>query len=273
MNNMDFVKQYLIQSISYATGNLRLTSNQIELLALIKELILKSENLEDELIRMKKVTEFSTLGIKLHDIYTYLTRYPIDIAVISDKFRQHSRQLDKDINHILYNAGRSDFKALFDKIKHDEKYVEVIASEDKIADEKTILDEFKKEENPSFTNFEEIILQPIKSVDSFLNELSLNEYSREKMDEYIQTMKTNSELSKKNGFEILGGLHQIVSDSLDMIKEGSLKIEKETIESLRACLIVIAAVIRGKEVNISDYLNKADRFSEKINSIKQGNKR
>ncbi len=43
---------------------------------------------------------------------------------------------------------------------------------------------------------------------------------------------------------------------------------KEVIESLRACLIVIVAVVRGKEVDISNYLNRAEDFGNKLATIK-----
>jgi hypothetical protein len=43
---------------------------------------------------------------------------------------------------------------------------------------------------------------------------------------------------------------------------------REVIEALRACLIVIVAVVKGKEVDITNYLNKAEEFGKKIQSIK-----
>jgi hypothetical protein len=261
---MDFIKQYLVQSISYAAGNLRLNSNQIETLALFKELILKSDHLEEDLLKMKKITEFSTLAIKLHDLYSFLTRNTIDISTISDKFRLQSQQLVKDVNLLLYNAENTNYRTLFEKVRGEEKKM----TEEKILEEEVVKEVDEKKEDKSFSQFEETILNPIKPVDAFLTEISDKEEFPEKIDEYIDTMKNNSDLSKRNGFEILSGMHTIVYDSLRMIKKGELKADKETIESLRACLIVIAAVVRGKEVNISDYLTRAGNFRKKIDSIK-----
>jgi hypothetical protein len=220
---------------------------------------------------MKKVTEFSTLAIKLHEIYSFLIRNTIDISAISEKFKQHSQQLVKDINLLLYNANHPDFRLLFDKIKQEDR-AEVKEPIVKIIEENIPLQEEKKEESSSFTKFEETILSPIKPFDSLLNEISDNESHKaglpDNIDEFIVTMEKNSELSKENGFEILAGMHSLIYDSLNLIKDGNLKADKEIVESLRACLIVIAALVRGKEVDISDYLNKAENFSKKINSIK-----
>jgi len=48
-----------------------------------------------------------------------------------------------------------------------------------------------------------------------------------------------------------------------------LKPTKEVTESLRACLIVIATLIRNKAVDITTYLNLAEEFGKKIETIKQ----
>lgn len=250
---MDFIKQYLVQSITYAAGNLRLNANQIETLALLKELLLKSDNLEEDLLKMKKITEFSTLAIKLHDLYLFLTRNTIDISTISDKFRVQSQTLVKDVNLLLYNTGTLNYKSLFERIKEDR-----IASEEK----------GKIKVENSFNHFEQTVLNPIKPIDAFLTELLDKDVIPPEIDGHIETMKQNSELSKKNGFEILSGMHSILFDSFNMIKNGKIKPDKETVESLRSCLIVVAAVVRGKEVNISDYLNRAGNFRKKIDSIK-----
>ncbi len=77
-------------------------------------------------------------------------------------------------------------------------------------------------------------------------------------------MKKNAELSNRTGFEIIAGMHNILSKSFIQIKEGKLMASNETIKSLRACLIVIVAVIRGKEVDISEYIEKADKLAKKI---------
>jgi hypothetical protein len=184
---------------------------------------------------MKKITQLSTLAIKLHDIFSFLSQNVVDISTISEKFKQHSQMLNKDVNLLLYNANNTDYKILFDKIRGEQN-------------------KFTPE------------IKPTDDIKAFEGETGENSF--EKIDEYIEIMKNNFELSKKNGFEVLSGMHSILLDSLSLIKTGEVKTDKETIESLKACLIVIAAVVKGKEVNISEYLNKAGNFSKKINSIK-----
>ena len=81
-------------------------------------------------------------------------------------------------------------------------------------------------------------------------------------------MDENSVLSRKIGFEILAGMHRIISRALILIRNRDLMPGKEVIENLRACLIVIVAVVRGKDVDINNYLNKAEQFGNQIIKIK-----
>lgn len=267
---MGVVKQYLTQSISVAAGNLHLNSQQVETISLIRDFLQKSNSLEDDLIKMKKSTEFSTMAIKLYEMYSYLNKGPIDILTLSEKFKVHSQQLVKDLNQLL-SGDNNNLRNALNKLRDNQIENAVTDTDTEI--EKPVDNVIEKEattynKETSFAGFEEAILKAIKPMDSVLTDIAEGKILPEKIDEFAETMKKNSELSKINGFDILSNMHSIVSDSLKLIKSGTLKAEKETIEALRSCLIVIAAVVRGKEVNISDYLRRAESFGNNINALK-----
>ena len=267
---MGVVKQYLTQSISVAAGNLRLNSQQIETISLIRDFLQKSNSLEEDIIKMKKSTEFSTMAIKLHEMYSYLAKGPIDILTLSEKFKTHSQQLVKDLNQLL-SSDNNNLRDTLSKLRDDQKENTITETEPEAEETKDYIEEkemISEDKDTSFTGFEEAILKPIKPMDSVLADIAEGKILPEKIDEFAEIMKKNSELSEKNGFDILSNMHSIVSDSLKLIKSGTLKAEKETIEALRSCLIVIAAVVRGKEVNISDYLSKAESFGNNISTLK-----
>ncbi len=235
---MGVVKQYLTQSISVATGNLHLNSQQMETISLIRDVIQKSNSLENDLIKMKKITEFSTMAIKMHEIYSYLTKGPIDILTLSEKFKAHSQQLVKDLNQLL-SGDNNNLRIALGKLRDDQKENVVTEAEsevDKPADNINEIKLNKEDKETSFAGFEEAILNQIKPMDSVLTEIAEGEILSEKIDEFTEIMKKNSELSQKNGFDILSNMHSIVSDSLKLIKAGTLKAEKETIEALRIML-------------------------------------
>jgi hypothetical protein len=295
---MDLIKQYIVQSISAASNNLRLSTQKIEVVALLREMIVKSDDLERDIKKMKKITEFSTLAIRLNEIYTYLTQNPVDFFKVSEKFKVHSQYLIKDLSHMLEIVNPQTFKKAFEKINElppgtpivsydsgvnnstknepisvdlSKRKTESAAFEKSESDElkeKFILDEDKEEEDLFFQNYETAILKPIKSIDTMLKHIADNEIDSEEIFTFSEIMEKNGELSEKVGFEIISNMHKIMAKALKLIHARELMPGKDIIESMRACLIVIVAVVRGKEVDITNYLNKAEEFGRKIQSIK-----
>ena len=282
---MDLIKQYIVQSINIAANNLRLNNQQIEVVALLKQTISKSENLSDDLINMKKITELSMLAIRLNEIYNSLTQNPIDLLKISDQFKEHSRYLIKDLGHMLDITTPIVFKSAIEKLNNaivfpkEEIRVDLskrvpleepfIKSETEEIKEKIIFsDDIENEDEEIIQKFEPTILGPIKPLDNLLKKISNNEIDHEELIKFAQIMEDNAVLSRKIGFEILSGMHRIVSKALILIKNRELMPGKEVIENLRACLIVIVAVVRGKDVDINNYLNKAEDFGNKLATIK-----
>lgn len=280
---MDLIKQYITQSITAASNNLRLSSQQIEIVAQLKSVINKSEDLGNDLINMKKITELSTLAIRLNDIYNFLTQNQLDLIKLSDQFKDHSRYLIKDLSHMLENVTPSAFQNSLDKLyKKPENSIEIkidlskrknenepfINHEQNTLKEKLVLDEVSDEDDIFFQNYEAAILKPIKPLDSFLKDISKNELNFEQIQLFANMMNDNARLSSKIGFEIIANMHYVIAKALTLIKTRHLMPGKEVIESIRACLIVIVAVVKGKEVDITNYLNKAEEFGNHLSTIK-----
>ena len=118
----------------------------------------------------------------------------------------------------------------------------------------------ENKENFDFKDFENSILKPIKEIDNFLNHLHLENYDRNEIDKYISITSKNAEFANEIGFEIISNMHETVARTLRLVKDQKLNANKSVIENLRACLIVIVAVVRGKDVDITDYLNSAEKF-------------
>ncbi len=292
---MDLIKQYIVQSISAASNNLRLSTEKIEVVALLREAILRSTNLEADIKGMKKVTELSTLAIRLNEIFSYLTTGQVDLFKLSEKFKEHSQYLIKDLSHMLDMANPVTFKNALNKINQsespnnslpaaekkkaeDEIKVDLskrvpddstfVKTESDILKEKLILEEEKDDEEIFLQNYEAEILKQIKPLDGLLKQLSKNEFNPEDLIHFSKIMSVNGEISGKIGFEIIANMHKIISKSLLLIRTRELMPGREVIESIRACLIVIVAVVRGKEIDITSYLNRAEEFGRKIQPLK-----
>jgi hypothetical protein len=281
---MDLIKQYIVQCISNATNSLRLSTQKIEVVALLREFISNSKNLESDIKKMKTITQFSTLAIRLYEIYNYLTQGQVEMNRLSEKFKEHSQYLIKDLNHMLDIVNPSSFKeAIYNlykdnqvepdneiKIDLSKRKAEDISFDDTEQDnlqEKIVIDE-EKGEDIFFQNYESNILKPIKPLDTILKNIIEGEADKNDIISFANTLQHNAEISNSAGFEIIANMHKIVAKALRLINCGELKPEKQVIESMRACLIVIVAVVRGKEVNITSYLNKAEEFGGSIETLK-----
>lgn len=271
---MDLVKVYLIQSITSASNNLRLNAQQIEVVGLLREIISKSDDLGKEFLRMKKTTEFSKLAIRLHEVYIFLTQGKVDFVKISEQFKEHSRYLIRDLNNFLENVNPEVFRNGMQKLNGSESDAIEVDLVDKNAlsqnwmdqsaeiREKIIMED-DKNETGSFHKFELQILEPIKQIDEMLKKMLVGKVVYEELKMYSEIMEDHSSLSAEKGFGILAEMHKILKEAFKGIIAGNILINKSVIESLRACLIVIAAVVKGKEIDITDYLNRAEKFGKK----------
>jgi hypothetical protein len=276
---LDLIKQYIAQSLTAASNNLRLTNHQLEALGLLREVLLKSDDLSVNIDKMKTITELSTLAIRLNEIHDYLTHRKIDFFKFSDQFKEHSRYLINDLTNLLVIDNPALVKGAINKLngvddKKESAQIEVIIPEDKI-DSKPVTENNNKSreaineddaesKEDFFKSYEKLILKPIKHIDRMLKQFANNEINYEDLSRYTEIMKLNGEISEKNGFEIISSMHKIMYKALLLIKSRELIPDKDVTEAMRACLIVIVAVVRGKEVDITNYLNRAEDFEREI---------
>jgi hypothetical protein len=270
---MDLVKVYLIQSITTAANNLRLNAQQIEVVGLLRETIINSKDVGSELLSMKKTTELSKIAIRLGEIYNFLMQGKVDFIKISEQFREHSRYLIRDLNQFLENVTPKIYKDAFNKMNGDSSAIDVelvdrsnlagaIMDKEEKAEYSKVSEE-KEKNNFSVVDFEKKILSPVKSVDELLKKIPSGNVTSKELQDCHDLMKDHAELASRNGFQLITRMHEIVAFSMDEIINGKLLPDKKIIESLRACLIVIAAVVKRKDVDITGYLNRAEEFGKK----------
>ncbi len=290
---MNLIKQYIVQCISAAANNLRLTTEKMEVLALLREQILSSKNIESDIQKMKKITELSKIAIKLNEIFNYLSNSAIDVLKLSEKFKYHSSMLINDLSQMLEQVSPVSLKQILNRIneeykkapeessnenlsssididlakrKPDEKLFEP-TPEEKIK-EKLIFEDEPEEEDPFFHNYEETILAPVKPIDAMLKRMLQGGIEKTLLLKYSKLLYENGLKSEKIGFGIIANMHKIISKAFVLLYSGELIADKQIVEALRACLIVIVAVVRGKEVDITNYLNRAEEFGNRIQHYK-----
>lgn len=296
---MDLVKQYIIQCVQTAANNLRLSSEKIEVVALLKGHLSDSDSLEEEILQMKKITEFSKFAIKLGEIYNFIAKEKVDFLKLSDQFKLHISALVRELNYLLDVITPAIFhekmKAVEESIKQKQEELEAEEAAEDIPEEEEVTEEIVeefdddeidsgfvvvgKEINPDYVEkteepaepelsseeFEKIVVTPIKQLDSILEQIVRSEKPTEELESFINIFEKNYELSKKYSSEIVVEMHRIFLQALKLFKHNEILPVVPVIEGMRACLIVIVALVRGKDVDISYYRNMAEEFSRKIN--------
>jgi hypothetical protein len=287
---LDIKTQYIIQAVTNAANNLRLSSEKIEVVTLVRERLSSVENLDAEISRLKKITEFSKFAVKLSQIYAYISGSLIDFNKISEQFGEHSHMLVRELSNLLdvvtpvsfHKILEGNEDAVIDVDLTDDKRTSIRLEDlesDKLETVKNLqphellkseTEEEKKKENIEeilerefdYDLFVQYILEPVKEMDEFFQKLESGYRDNETLEKYYDKMLRNKNLSSKAGLEIVTKMHNLLFKAFDSMRQNKLEIEKENIESLRACLIVIVAVVRQKEVDISGFLDKAERLNK-----------
>ncbi len=289
---MDFSKQYILQAISVASNNLRLSSDKIETVAILRDHIQHCEKLENDILKMKAKTELSKFAIKLWDAYQYTKSNSIDFLRIGEIFKEHSHNLVMELSNLLDVATPEKLVDIFNSMEEKEEISFELGSQISMSEipnsklpnkfgigeeeqtkesverdelkEDLILSEIKEPKKFDFDDFEEEILKPIGKLEKLLVAISSGSASEEEIAKYIKVMENNANFSSEIGFTILAEMHTVFFNALILISEGKIIPEKNLIESLRACLIVIVAVVRSKDVDITNYLNKAENLGRNL---------
>jgi hypothetical protein len=285
---MDLTRQYIIQALVVAANNLRLNSEKIESVAILREHLKNSENLFNEIQRFKKITQLSKLGIKLGELHTTITCDSIDFLKVTELFKSQSSSLviilsnfldiisPTQLRDILYTEREEEIETSEEEIettKEETPPIEFDCDElNPESDELTkeiIMDELEDDkesesEDFNFEDYQKKILSPIKKIEELMVKLLNGNVNEVEIRSYIDVMKNHAEYSDKIGFSLIANMHVTFTVGLKLIADKKIVPDKNVIESLRACLIVIVAVVKRKEVDITNYLNRAESFGKQI---------
>lgn len=286
---MSYIHQYFSQCIADAASHLKLNPDKKEVSLRFREWIAGTNNLEQLFVAMKKVTELSKLGIKLHQVYQFLADGKIDFFTVSEKIKEHSGLISKDLSAFLDLVHGNDFLRVAQKTEAlvpavspppaesptvvlftspatqtpaEERRAEV--EQNRKEKENLILEEDTSGGEFEFQRFEETVMASVKPLDGFLKRLPQEQVHHDEFTPFINQFRRNAELSVKVGFEIVAEMHKTILKTLILLKKRDLMPGKEVIEALRACLIVIVALVKNKEVDITQYHTRAEEFSKKI---------
>ncbi|NOX65558.1 MAG: hypothetical protein GXO85_07105 [Chlorobi bacterium] len=287
---MNFFKQYILQVLSLASNNLRLSPDRVETVAYLKDYLNNSEDIEKEIAMMKTKTELSKFGIKLGEAFKFISGSKVDFLKLTDTFKEHSNNLIVELSNVLDLVTTEKLKEilapviteeelsidlgdiestknipthLYEETSNDEKGSEEIDS----LKEELILEEVAEHDKFDFADFEEKILKPVSKLEKMLKELETDNVSYEEIKKIISLIKKHAKLSEEIGFNILAEMHTVFYTALTKVQSKEVTVDKKFVESMRACLIVIVAIVRSKDVDITTYINRAEKLGKYLESL------
>lgn len=287
---MDYKKEYLLQLLTACTNKLRLDTSKLELVALLKEEINRSGDPTELFRNMKRITEFAKLAIKLNEFYLFISTSRIDYQTISQRFHSHTDTLLKDLSPFLDSLSGLRFREAINRLNGSSNLEKTVTKTDnglpvidfsapkghRIINIEAVTEAITAPESEvqeieetvessyetlDFAKFESAVLSPIKGLDELLKQILNEEMPKGELSFYSQVMYSNYKMAVKFNSETVARMHKTVSKALLMIRDGDLKPTKTMIESVRACLIVIVAIVRNKDIDFKVYLDNAEEFS------------
>lgn len=292
---MDLRKQYLIQCIVTASNALRLNAHNIEVLALLRQSIASSEDLETDFIQMKKIMELAKLAARLLEIYNHLTKNRIDFTKISLQFAEHSRSIVNDLGYLLEHAVITKFATALNQIQRDgksdtieldltgrkERSLTRDSFEDDSANQQTgekmqlseILYEKANAIKPpspddermfhitNFETFEKITLEQINLYQPLMQDIEAMRSNSEELLLFSKAMKELAGHSENYGITLLAKMLDTISKGAFLLANKRIPEVKAVADSFRSCMIVAVTIIKQKQIDISVYITKAERFA------------
>jgi hypothetical protein len=265
MSNSDsnFKRMYLVQLLQYSATFLKLNKEQESLLYYFCNYLVTSNDLKADFQQLVKISEISALALKLKHAYEYISSPKLQFINISEYFKKQTNEIIYDLLNFLNKVDLNKLKDILLpglEIEYkEENNLEI--------ETKTINKNIETVENPDYKKFEKRIIQQIKYYDEFLTRLYQQGIDLNELMEAVDEAKKIEEEIEEHKFEVLANIQNTFSTTLELIFKNTLPITNDTIESLRACLIVIAAVIKNKDIDLSYYLSRVDNLKKIINSF------
>lgn len=278
--NIELQKIYLVQCLNYAASYLRLNKPQLDTLNYMCNFLNDSEELFEVIVFFSKVTELSSLSIRLKEIYNFITYGKIDYSKISETFKKQANDLIQELNSALKCLSTDRMKeivhakdVLFESETDENAQVEsekteaLTTNKDEYENnyDNKIKVEYNDSDNSAFKLFEMQLVEEVKCFDIILQKLYQNEIDLIEIKDCISKVDDMKENCLKFGLETVAEMHEIFQNSLSLILKNTIPVTKELIESMRSCLIVIVAVVRNKNIDIAYYYSRTEILSKQIN--------
>ncbi len=230
---MNWEREYIIQAYENAANNLRLVSNRLINHNLLREFLLDCSRLDDAVTIMKTVTEFAKFAVKFGNVINFTHTIP-DFINLSSSMQHQVNDLIPVVREILDAYSPEVFSKKLEEIKA----------------------KLHGEENFSTSGDIDEILNLVREIDDYLVLCAKGEISTDEKEKFIEIINRTNALLNNFDSELVNEMKNILYELFnEVIQRGEAK--PEEIEAMRACLIVIVAKVKNKDVDVSQFVELA----------------
>ncbi len=234
---MNWEKEYIIQTYENAAENLRLVSKRLINHTLIKEFLTECAELERAVSEMKKITAFAKFAIKLGNVIEYTHSVP-NFAELSAEMTKQVNELIPIVREVFDDFDPDDLAEKLNVLRGELSHPEKAQSENDFAE--SALE----------------ILNLIRSVDEYLNLCVTGNISSDDKENFMEIVNRINALLESFDDPLISEMKNIFNELFgEIIARGSSR--PDEIEAMRACLIVIVAKLKKKEVDVSQFIELA----------------
>lgn len=293
----------MISAINEAAKQLRLNPEKVEVLHLVEDWLTKRQNLQEDILYLKRITETSKLAIRLQEISDFLSTEQINYKKFSENFIKHCNFLVMDLDFLLLNVNQYSMKRIFERIqsmKDNKKGPQAIQLSLDIEEgsEKEETQEFrsgkiqsqkrslkikapeqpelpfsesdKRDEQRGVVNRErEFLYGPIRDLEELITRMKKEDFRSSEIFKFSDICDERVKFCRKNQLEVLANSFANISKALRLIYDKELSISAELIQYFRASMIVIVTEIRGLDHDISEYQLRDKIFTETLKVYKK----
>ncbi len=234
---MSWEREYIVQTYENAANNLRMTSRRLVNHTLFKEFLSECENLEKAIDEMKKITELAKFAIKLGKVYEY-TQSPPEFIKLTEVMSRQINELIPEVREIL-----------------DEYEPEYISG--KLNSIQAVLNnDVSAQANDDTTENIIEVVGLIKKVDDYLNLCVTGEISGDDKEKFMEIVNRKNSLLHNFSDPLVNEMREIFNELFGNIISNGVS-QPEEVEAMRACLIVIVAKLKNKDVDVSQFIELA----------------
>ncbi len=246
---MNWERAYIVQTYENAANNLRMNSRRLVNYTLIREFLTECDKMEAAIDEMKKITEFAKFAVKFDKVIEFARSVP-DFVNLGTEMNKQINDLISVVREMLDEMEPEELAEKIETVKRNLS-LPVSENDNVYSPREETEKEFRTDKILEVVNL-------IRNIDEYLNLCVSGSISGDDKEKFMEIVNRMNALLSDFSDSLIVEMKNIFNALFgEIISRGVSR--SEEIEAMRACLIVIVAKLKNKDVDISQFIELARR--------------